>query len=66
MKQKYDGWVLKSYYARNPFIVPGTYHETRKEVVEWYRLNVDGDWEKERRRGKAEIVKVKLVEVFDE
>ena len=68
MKEKYDGWVLKSYYGRNPFFVPGTFHETRKEVIEWYQQNVDGDWKKERRHEprNLEIVKVKLVEVSHE
>ena len=36
MKEKYDGWVLKSYYGRNPFFVPGTARGEMKEKIKIY------------------------------
>ena len=61
--KKYDGWVIKSFYAKNPFLLIGTFHETRKEVIDWYEISVEPFWEKERRKGYLKIVKVRLVEV---
>ena len=58
----YDGWVMKTFYSRTPTLMPWSFHETRKEVIEWYVLNTGDDWKKERQKGQLKIVKVKLVE----
>ena len=62
----YDGWVIKSLYTRTPFLMPWSFNETRRGVIEWYEFSTSDDWKKERRKGRLKIVKVKLVEVEKE
>ena len=65
-KEKYDGWVIKSYNARTPFLIVEWFGFTRKEAIEKFeRAWGEGEWRKERRRGNFEVVKVKAVEVSD-
>ena len=62
--QKYDGWVVKSYCARNPFLIPDWFRTTRKKVIEHYdEMFGKGCWKALRKRGDLELVKVKFVEV---
>jgi len=61
--KKYDGWTLKSYMVRKPFLVPDFFHKTRKEVIEKFESYWDEPWEKYRKKGMFEIVKVRMIEV---
>ena len=61
---KYDGWVIKSFNARNPWLLLWTFAETRKEVIETFEKAWEGEkWGDYRKTGFYQIVKVKLVEV---
>lgn len=62
--KKYDGWVIKSYNARNPWLLLWTFGTTRKEVIENFEEAWEGEvWKKHRRTGQYKIVKVKFMEV---
>ena len=62
--EKYDGWVIKSFNAKTPWLIWWTFAETRKEVVKKFEKAWEGEsWKKYRRTGQFEIVKVKFVEV---
>ena len=61
--KKYDGWVVKSYCGRNPWIVPYMFRERRIDVIKGFNEGAPGLWRKLRRKGLHELVKVKLVEV---
>jgi len=61
--KKYDGWVLKSFSGRNPWIMPWTFRETRKEVLINFKETVGEQFRNYRRRGMHKIVKVKLTEI---
>ena len=67
MSKNYDGWCLKSYYGRSPWLVPDSFHVYRREVIEQFENAYGhGYWEKEQKKGHYKIVKVKLVEISDE
>lgn len=62
--KKYDGWVIKTFRPRNPYIIIGYFQETRKEVIKRFEdLFGEGEWQKERRKGYLKLVKVKMIEV---
>ena len=62
--EKYDGWIIQSFHAREPWFMIWTFASTRKEVIEKFEEAWGkGLWKKYRRRGFHEIVKVKFVEV---
>ena len=64
MSEKYDGWCIKSYHARDPWLIFDWFCTTRTEAIEQFeKLWGKGAWRKERRKGWFELVKVKLVEV---
>jgi len=65
MAKKYDGWCLKSYCGRKPWLYSFSFKTNRSEVIkEFNRLRDDsGAWRRARRGGWFEVVKVKLVEV---
>jgi len=64
MMAKYDGWIIKSFHARNPFFMIWTFARTRKAVIELFEEAWGGGlWKKYRRRGFHKLVKVKFVEV---
>jgi len=62
--EKYDGWAIKSFNARNPWLLTWTLERTRKEVIETFEKMWEGEkWKDYRKTGLYQIVKVKLVEV---
>ena len=63
MAKNYDGWVVKSYFGREPLLVPYSFRTTRTEVIEAWEGGIPGFWKRQRRRGNVECVKVKLEEV---
>ena len=64
MSKKHDGWVIKSFMGRNPWLIYGFFEETRSKVIERYDdMFGVGCWKAQRKRGALKIVKVKLVEV---
>jgi len=63
MSKKYDGWVLKSYCGRNPWLMPWTFKETRKEVLATLQRDVGESFRNYRRKHTHQIVKVKFVEI---
>lgn len=62
---EYDGWVIKNFNARNPWLLLSTFHRKRTDVIRHFDSTwwATGIWKKERRKGNFKIVKVKLVEV---
>lgn len=65
--KEYDGWILKSFMGRSPWIVPNSFRVTRVEIVKYWReLMGISLYRKRIREGSFKIVKVKLVEVSDD
>jgi len=60
---KHDGWTIKSYFGRNPWLLTSYYHSTRKEVIKDFEETTGESWRKFRRKGHLGIIKVKLIEV---
>jgi len=60
---KYDGWVIKSFSARNPWLLMWTLERTRKQVIEFFEKEWVGEKWKDYRKAGYKLVKVKLVEV---
>ena len=65
---KYDGWALKSYAGRKPYLFASFFHVLRKDVIAHVDKTVVDSYKKWKRgHGKHyKIVKVKLVEVSNE
>lgn len=63
MKEKYDGWCIKSYWGRNPWLVVNWFGETRIKVIEGFEKATGDSWKKHRKAGNFKLVKVRLVEV---
>jgi len=62
--KKYDGWVIKSFMGRSPWLLINFTKITRKEVIENYEgIFGEGCWKERRKRGHLKLVKVKLVEM---
>ncbi len=59
MAEKYDGWVVISFYTKTPTLLPWTFSLTRKGAIQNWGIG----WEKGRKAGWQKVVKVKLVEV---
>ena len=68
MSKKYDVWAMKDKYG----LIPSSIRRTKKGVVDWWNCLMEDDpfwrWKNYRRRKGCirKIVKVRLVEVFDE
>jgi len=61
---KYDGWAIKSFVGKNPWLIPWYFFELRKDVIKDFDdVEGEGSWRKYRRGGTHKLVKVKLVEV---
>lgn len=60
---KYDGWTLKSYAGRKPYLFLADVKRTRGEVIKELESEFDDHWETIKKKHKFKIVKVKLVEV---
>jgi len=62
--KKHDGWTVKSYWTKNPFLVCHFFGTTRhKSLSTVYFIMGRKTWIKRRRQGYLKLVKVKLVEV---
>jgi len=65
MAKKYDGWAIKYHFTGGDYISPVSFRIFRKDVIKKYEDNISEIWQRNRRRGLVELVKVKLVEVED-
>ena len=63
MSKKHDGWTIKYHFTGSSFISSNSFCVRRTDVVKRYEDNIPGIWQRNRRRGLVELVKVKLVEV---
>ena len=60
---EYDGWTIKSFMGRNPWLLINFTRLTRKEAIENYEgIFGSGCWKERRDGGHLKLVKVKLVE----
>jgi len=64
--EKYDGWVIKSFYNNKPFLMTWLFHSKKTDVIKDYEEITGIKWREERRRGGLKLVKVKIVEVMEE
>ena len=65
-KVKYDGWVLKSYMGKNPWLVPNYFRATRTEVKKrCIKFMGEKMYRKRIREGALKVVKVRIIEVND-
>lgn len=61
---KHDGWCPKFFWRANrPYLGPWAFYRTRKELINSYEKNMPGWWEKHRKAGDVQAVKVRMVEV---
>ena len=60
----YDGWAFKYLDKRNPFLVKKIFYKKSEGIKEYEKMD-RGKW-KDRDKTWLGLVKIKLVEVFDE
>ena len=62
-KVKYDGWCAYYLIKGKHYLYPGSFHGTKKALIEWFDSGSHPKWKEYRRAGRVKAVKVRIVEV---